>query len=30
MGCVSNMSHYVRQVEAADDGVLFELKKILK
>jgi REP element-mobilizing transposase RayT len=30
MGCVSNMSHYVRQVEAADDGVLFDLKKILK
>ncbi|MFA6174121.1 MAG: hypothetical protein WC701_10630, partial [Kiritimatiellales bacterium] len=30
MGCVSNMSQYVREVETAKDGILCELKEILK
>ena len=30
MGCTSNMSQYVREVEEANEGVLYGLKKILK
>lgn len=30
MGCVSNMSQYVREVETAKDGILCELKEMLK
>ena len=30
MGCVSNMSQYVRQVDESKSDVLYELKKILK
>ncbi len=30
MGCVSNMSQYVTEVESSGDGVLYKLKKILK